>query len=89
MDNIDKMVELLDTDRPLTSMDCLKHMLEASMVNRAELSRRMGKSRSYISSTLQHTNDLKTSTLVELANAMGYTVQVVGHGETITLKPKE
>lgn len=74
---------------PMTSIECLIHMTKKAMVNRAAVSQSLGHNRAYINSLITSSNDLRISTLASLADKMGYTVQVVGHGETITLKPKE
>lgn len=60
-------------------------MVEASGLGGYGVSRAAGRAPSYVSVVLHRHGDVACSVLADIAAACGYTLQLVGHGETLTL----
>mgnify|MGYP003596574047 CR=1 FL=1 len=69
----------------MDAISAVKSMSETSGVGPSEISRRLGRSRAFVSVALSRDVDLHTSTLVHIARVCGYRVQLVGHGETLDI----
>ncbi|MGN0034539.1 MAG: hypothetical protein ACI364_02265 [Coriobacteriales bacterium] len=52
---------------------------------KSELSRRMGKARTFVSSTLTHSSTPRADTLSEMARLLGYKLILRGHDEEIEI----
>lgn len=63
----------------------IRKMMEASGTSARELSRRIGRSPNYVSTTLCVNGDHKAELLIEMASAMGYKLVLEGPGERIQL----
>lgn len=60
-------------------------MLDVSDMPKSELSRRMGKARTFVSSTFTKGSTPRADTLAAMARHMGYTLVLRGHGEEIEI----
>lgn len=69
----------------MDSRQALEHVVSASGLTKAELSRRLGRSEGYVSSLFSMHRAPGSDLLASIAQACGYQLQLVGHGETITL----
>ena len=65
--------------------DAISRMLRASGMPKSELSRRMGKVRTFVSSTISRGSTPRADTLAEMARHMGYRLVLRGHGEEIEI----
>lgn len=60
-------------------------MLRASGIPKSELSRRMGRVRTFVSSTISRGSTPRADTLAEMARHMGYRLVLRGHDEEIEI----
>lgn len=66
--------------------DAIKHMCEQSGQGVVGASRALGKSRMYLSALISRGSYPRTDTLVQIAQACGYTVELVSGDERIQLE---
>lgn len=66
--------------------EAIKHMCEQSGKGVVGASRALGKSRMYLSALISRGSYPRTDTLVQIAQACGYTVELVRDGERIELE---
>ena len=66
--------------------DAVKHMCEKSGQGVVGVSQALGKSRMYLSALISRGSYPRTDTLVQIAQACGYTVELVKDGERIELE---
>ena len=59
--------------------DALEAVLEQNELTRAELARRLGRSRAYITKALRRGRNLTIKTMVELLAACGYEIEISAH----------
>lgn len=69
----------------MDATDALRHMVDVSGLGGYGVSRAAGRAPSYVSVVLRRHGDVACSVLADLATACGYSLQLVGHGETLTL----
>ncbi len=69
----------------MDSKAALAHVVSCSGKSKAAISKELGKSDGYISSLFTMGRAPGTDVLASIAAACGYTLQLVGHGETLTL----
>ena len=69
----------------MDGITALRRMVKHSGLSGRQVSKDMGKSVNYISSALGQGSDPTAGTLADVAAVCGYTLQLVGHGETLTL----
>lgn len=68
------------TIRGMDSNDVIEMMIERSGATKRELSRAMGRSDNYVATTLAKSKSHSFELVCEIADALGYTVEVSGHG---------
>lgn len=68
--------------------DCTKEMLKRSGIRQSELSRRLGKSRSYVATTLNKRADIGASNAAKMAELMGYRLSFRRGKEEIEVTPR-
>lgn len=61
----------------MNSVEAVRRMQATSGISGLELSRKLGRSPSYVSSTTSRGSDLRCSTLAEIAAALGYRIDLV------------
>lgn len=66
--------------------DAIKHMCEQSGQGVVGASQALGKSRMYLSALISRGSYPRTDTLVQIARACGYKVELVKNGERIELE---
>lgn len=66
--------------------EAIKHMCEKSGKGVVGASQALGKSRMYLSALISRGSYPRTDTLVQIAQACGYTVELVKDGERIELE---
>lgn len=66
--------------------EAIKHMCEKSGKGVVGASQALGKSRMYLSALISRGSYPRTDTLVQIAQACGYTVELVRDGERIKLE---
>lgn len=66
--------------------EAIKHMLKVSGMQKTELSRRLGKVRTYASTTIAKGSTPRTDTMASMARIMGYRLLLQGHGEEIEIE---
>ena len=66
--------------------DAIKHMCEQSGKGVVGASQALGKSRMYLSALISRGSYPRTDTLVQIAQACGYKVELVRDGERIELE---
>lgn len=64
---------------------CVRHMLDKAGMSPYAASLAMGRAHSYMGQALKRKGGIGAPVLAEIAKACGYTLQLVGHGETLTL----
>jgi len=64
----------------MKASEAIKTMLEESGLTGTEVSRRLGKSRKYMSTILTTNRIPQLDTLAKMADSMGYQVIIRGHG---------
>lgn len=69
----------------MNTLRAISRMLRASGMPKSELSRRMGKARTFVSSTISKGSTPRSDTLAEMARHMGYRLILKGHGEEIEI----
>ena len=67
-------------------IEAIKHMCEKSGKGVVGASQALGKSRMYLSALISRGSYPRTDTLVQIAQACGYTVELVRDGERIELE---
>ena len=70
-------------------LSAITKMEEAESVNDSELSRRLGKSRNYMSVTRSKNSDIGASNLAKMANAMGWRLMLAKDGLNIEVTPRD
>lgn len=65
--------------------DAVRRMVDRSGLSGYEVSRKAGRATAYVSVMLSRGVDPSTRVMADLAAACGYTLQLVGHGETLIL----
>ena len=71
---------------PMRITEAIKHMCEKSGKGVVGASQALGKSRLYLSALISRGSYPRTDTLVQIAQACGYTVELVKDGERIELE---
>ena len=71
-----------------TVISAINAMVRGSGKNRQQISLEMGRSKTYLTATVQKKVRPRTDVLVEIAKACGYKLQLVGHDETIVIDNK-
>lgn len=69
-------------------LDVIKAMMKGSGTSAAALSRALGKSRTYIGTTMFKGSDVGSGNLAKMAELMDYQVKVVGRGEEFEVTPR-
>lgn len=69
----------------MKTLDAIQRMLRTSKMPKSELSRRMGRARTFVSSTISKNSTPRADTLAEMARHMGYALVLRGHGEEIDI----
>lgn len=75
----------MEEELALTARGALTHMVRASGLSAADVSRKIGRSGSYISNYISSGRTMSTKLFSLTAKACGYKVELVGLGETITV----
>lgn len=65
----------------------VREMMHTTNTSQRRLSQLMGRSPSYVGTTLSRDTSIEAENLISMANAMGYRVLVEGHGATFELSP--
>ena len=69
----------------MDSGKAIRHMLDASGQSAYKAALAIGRKHSYISGMLLRGSDPSSAVLSDIARACGYSLQLVGHGETLPL----
>ena len=69
----------------MDSREALRHIVSKSGKSQRLISKELGHNDRYIATTLSGGRAPGTDVLATIAKACGYALQLVGHGETITL----
>jgi hypothetical protein len=74
-----------------TVIGAINSMIRGSGKSRRQVSMDMKRNEGYLTATVQKKSRIRVDVLVEIANACGYELQLVGNGETIVIdnKPDE
>lgn len=72
----------------MNSREALAHVVRASGKSKAAISRGVGKSSNFVSALFSMKRAPGTDLLAEIAQECGYTLQLVGHGETLQIDGK-
>ena len=80
------MVHLRREAKGLQITEAIKHMCEKSGKGVVGASQALGKSRMYLSALISRGSYPRTDTLVQIAQACGYKVELVKDGERIELE---
>lgn len=80
------MVHLRRETRGMQIIEAIKHMCEKSGKGVVGASQALGKSRMYLSALISRGSYPRTDTLVQIAQACGYKVELVKDGERIELE---
>lgn len=67
----------------LAARDAVVEMLDSAGANKSQVSRDIGKNRTYVSTMLRNGTTPSTALLARIAGACGYRLQLVGHGGVI------
>ena len=68
--------------------EAVRHMCEQSGKGVVGVSQALGKSKMYLSALISRGSYPRTDTLVQIARACGYTVELVREDERIVLEPE-
>ena len=71
----------------MDTIEVIKHMLMHTNTSKRSLSLRIGKSQNYLVNSLASNKDMSAMNLARIAQEMGYTLQITGHGEVLTIDP--
>lgn len=71
-----------------TVIGAINSMIRNSGKNRQQISLEMGRSKTYLTTTIQTRARPRVDVLVEIAKACNYELQLVGHDETIVIDNK-
>lgn len=69
----------------MDSREALKHMIKMSGSPKTRLSVALGKSQGYLNTYVTMGKDPTVTTFARMAQACGYSLQIVGHGEVIEI----
>lgn len=69
----------------MDATEAIRHMVDVSGLGGYGASRAAGRAPSYVSVVIRRHGDVATGVLADLAAVCGYSLQLVGHGETLTL----
>ena len=69
----------------MNSREALAHVVRASGKSKAAISRGIGKSSNYVSALFSMNRAPGTDLLAKIARECGYTLQLVGHGEVLSI----
>lgn len=73
----------------MNDAETIRHMCEKSGMSMREVSEKMGKHANFLSATLSRGGGVGVSTLANVAKICGYVLQVNGHGEIVTVEPRQ
>lgn len=73
----------------MDSNELIKVMIERSGVTKRELSRAMGRSDNYVATSLMKSKSHSLELVCEVADALGYTIEVSGHGSRMAVNGDE
>ena len=65
--------------------DAMRHIIKKSGSSQRQVSRDLGRADTYISARLVTGAEPSCALMSDIARACGYSLQLVGHGETLTL----
>lgn len=71
----------------MKTFEAIEHMLKQTKTSKRSLSLRIGKSGNYLVNSIASNKDMSAMNLARMAHEMGYTVQLVGHDEVLTIDP--
>lgn len=69
----------------MDSTTAIRRMMEREGATPYRVAMDMHKAHSYVSGMIRRGSDPSTAIMADIAKACGYTLQLVGHGETLTL----
>lgn len=72
----------------MSSLDALSEMLKRSGMSKYALSKALGRSTTYISTTMQKGGDIGAENLARMAEVMGFRLVLDGKGEPIEVTPR-
>lgn len=75
----------MEEELELTARGALTHMVRASGLSAADVSRKIGRSSGFISRYVNVGNTPSTKLFSLIATSCGYKVELVGNGETIVV----
>lgn len=67
----------------------IRHMVGGSGLSSREVSRDMGRSPRYLINLYKQGNNPSASIMAEISKACGYDMRLVGHGQTIHIRPND
>lgn len=70
----------------MTPTEALREMLDRSGMSMYGLSKAMGRSKTYVQTTIRRGTNIGSATLAEMARAMGYRLVLDGDGEPIEVE---
>ena len=70
----------------MQTLEAIRHMCDTSGQKIAAVSKAIGRSRAFLSNMLTRGNNPRIDTLIEIAGACGYKVELVRDGERIELE---
>lgn len=69
----------------MKTFEAIEHMLKQTKTSKRSLSLCIGKSENYLVNSLATNKDMSAMNLARIAKEMGYTVQIVGHDDVLTI----
>ncbi|MCI6273960.1 MAG: hypothetical protein MR611_04745 [Coriobacteriaceae bacterium] len=69
----------------MDSTTAIKRMMEREGATPYRVAMDMHRAHSYVSGMIRRGSDPSTAVMADIAQACGYTLQLVGHGETLAL----
>ena len=73
----------------MNTQQLIERMVRASGRSMRDISISLGKSGTWLASTLWKGSDIRTSTLCDIARECGYAIIAEGRGDSVTLDPRE
>lgn len=71
----------------MNTTECIRHMIEASGLSARKASQLLGKSPTYLGTTITNGSDVSAGNLSGIANVTGYELILRGRGEEIRVDP--
>ena len=73
----------------MNTTECIRHMIEASGLSARKASQFLGKSPTYLGTTITNGSDVSAGNLSRIAEVAGYELILRGRGEEIRVDPSK